>query len=232
MDTHTLARIADYNRLAAHLHDRPRITLCSGRPVTAVEMMTRVIGNESLPCIAEMGVWIFDPASGEFEMDPAITQEHRQVVRDAQRWAELELVPDGTIIQPGKHASISLHHPDNKKLHAEINDAIVSRTEAESWPLRVSATWNWINWDLQHISKSTGIDRFLARTGLAKPQLAGIGDTMSDLAIQEHVEFFAVPNNAKPDLKPHAQFVASRSEAVGVLEILDTLVHQAVTHGS
>lgn len=224
MDTHTLARIADYNLTAARDHDRPQITLCSGRPVTAVEMMTRIIANDTIPCVAEMGVWIFDPASGRFDMDPAITDDHKQAVRDAQRWAEADLVPAGTIIQPGKHASISLHHKDNTHLHTTITDQITARTEQERWPLRISATWNWINWDLAHISKASGIDRLLERTGLARPQLAGIGDTMSDLAIQQHVDFFAVPQNAKEDLKPHASMVAAKTEAKGVLEILESLI--------
>lgn len=223
-DLASIARIAEFNRRAHELGEGlPRITLCSGRPVTAVEMVCRMIGNTSLPCVAEMGVWLYDPSRGTYEMDPAILPEHKAAVGEAQRWAELELVPAGSMIQPGKHASVSLHHPDVDHLHAELTPRVEAITRREGWPLRVSSTWAWINWDLEHISKSTGIDRVLERTGLVRERLGGIGDTMSDLAIREHVAFFACPANAKEGLKARADYVASADEAVGVVEILRKL---------
>ena len=64
----------------------------------------------------------------------------------------------------------------------------------------------------------------MAATGLRRERLAGIGDTMGDLAIREHVAHFACPSNAQDALKPHADKVAGAAEIEGVIEILDSLV--------
>jgi hydroxymethylpyrimidine pyrophosphatase-like HAD family hydrolase len=122
--------------------------------------------------------------------------------------------------QPGKACSISLYHPDTpylKSLEPVLEAAFAER----GWPFRVSSTWHWINCDLAHVSKATGIERFMAHTGLTRDRLAGIGDTMGDRAIREHVAFFACPANADEHLKPHADLVSAGAEIEGVLEILD-----------
>jgi hydroxymethylpyrimidine pyrophosphatase-like HAD family hydrolase len=81
----------------------------------------------------------------------------------------------------------------------------------------------WVNCDLAHVSKATGLARFKARTGLVAERLAGIGDTTGDMAIREHVAFFACPANAQPELKRHADYVSPFAEVAGVLDILERL---------
>jgi hydroxymethylpyrimidine pyrophosphatase-like HAD family hydrolase len=61
----------------------------------------------------------------------------------------------------------------------------------------------------------------IERTGFTKERLAGVGDSLSDLAIAERVAYFAVPKNADERLKPHAQYVSPLEEIDGVLEILE-----------
>jgi hydroxymethylpyrimidine pyrophosphatase-like HAD family hydrolase len=79
----------------------------------------------------------------------------------------------------------------------------------------------WVNCDLAHVSKGTGIARFREVTGLAQGRLAGIGDTMSDLAIREQVAYFAVPANAQDELKACADYVSPHHGIEGVLDILE-----------
>ena len=223
MDLDRMARIAAWNRAAQTHRDRPTLTLCSGRPITAVEMMCRAVGNVTLPAVGEMGVFLYLPAQTGFEMDPAITSEHRGVVDEARAWAARTLVPEGMTIQPGKHASVSLYHPQPRLLHEKILPRVEAITAERAWPLRVSATWEWINWDLRHISKSTGVDRLASKAGLDAGRLAGIGDTMSDMAIRERVAWFACPANAADELKKAADYVSPHDEAEGVVDILHNL---------
>ena len=82
-------------------------------------------------------------------------------------------------------------------------------------------SWYYINCDLTHISKGSGIERLKSLTGYTKDRLAGIGDTSSDLEIRKQVGFFACPANAHDDVKAVADFVASKPEAEGVIEILN-----------
>lgn len=226
MDVASLARIAEHNRLAqtpgAGGNGGPPITLCSGRPQPFAEAMCRVIGNRTLPLVCENGVWLYDPATNGYEMDPAITEEQLEGVAEASRWVRRDLGPRGVTIQPGKAASISLYHTDTSVLRGLMPE-LEQVFAREGWPLRVSMTWLYINCDLRHVSKGTGMRRLMERTGLTRERLAGIGDTMNDMAIREHVAWFACPANAQPELKKHADYVAAASEAEGVVEILGRL---------
>ncbi|QDU70313.1 HAD hydrolase family protein [Mucisphaera calidilacus] len=217
-----LARVAEYNRIAIEQRDRPEITLCTGRPQPFAECMTRLLGNLDLPIICENGVYLFHPREHRYDMDPAITDDHITAIEDAKHWVLHTFAKDGLTIQPGKEASFSPYHAHPPALDPMI-PRIREEAEKRGWPIRVSRSWNYINCDLQHISKRTGIARFFDATGLRHDRAAGVGDTLGDTAIAEAVDWFACPNNADPKLKEHAHFVARQDEILGSLEILEEL---------
>lgn len=222
MNAAALARVAAHNRLAQERGDRPVVTVCSGRPQPFAEAVCRLIGNRTLPCVAENGVWLYHPADNRYEMEPSITDGHLAAVREAAGWVRTDLGPRGVSIQPGKAASISLFHADTallRSLERPVRDEFARR----GWPLRVSMTWLYINCDLEHVSKGTGLDRILSGSGLRRERLAGIGDTMGDAAIADRVAFFACPANADERLRARASYVSPRPEAEGVIDILARL---------
>jgi hydroxymethylpyrimidine pyrophosphatase-like HAD family hydrolase len=221
-DVAPLQRIAEHNRLAQERRDRPVLTVCSGRPQPFAEAMCRLLGNTTLPLIAENGVWMYVPGENIYEMDPAITRDHLRAVREAGDWLAEEFGPRGVSQQPGKSASVSLYHPDTAYLRS-ICPAIADEFARRRWPMRVSMTWLYINCDLKHVSKGTGIDRLLARTGLRADRVAGIGDTPSDQIMLEKLAWFGSPANAAPEIRERASFVAERTEAAGVVQILERL---------
>jgi hydroxymethylpyrimidine pyrophosphatase-like HAD family hydrolase len=219
MDADAFALLAAHNRRAQEQHDAPVITLCTGRPQPFAEAICRLIGNTTLPVIAEMGVWLYDPRTNAYLFDPTITERDVDAVAECARWVRRTLSPEGVVLQPGKTATLSLWHPDTDRLMAQkpgIQQALIEH----GWPLRLSASVAWINLELLHVSKGTGIQRLMQHAGLTKSRLAGVGDTLGDLAIRENVAFFACPNNADPRLKKVADYVASRDEVHGVVEIL------------
>lgn len=222
MDAHGLGRLADHNRRATTVGDVPVVTLCSGRPQPFVEALCRVIANTTVPCVCENGVWVYDPRGQRFLRDPAITPEHLGWVHDATRFIEAEWAPQGVVIQPGKAASISLWHPDTKFLRRAC-PALEERFAREGWGLRVSMTVAWINCDLAHVDKGTGIDRTFAITGLTRERCAGIGDSFSDMPILDRVAVFGCPANADDGLKARAHRVVAAQELAGVFEILEWL---------
>lgn len=222
MDLESLAKVAAWNREAAARGDRPVVTMCSGRPQPFVEAMCKLIGNLHAPCIAENGVWMYDPRDNRYLMDGGISREDRAAVREAAAWLEEKFGPRGVVQQPGKAASISLYHAQTEVLRS-IRGEVEGEFSARKWPLRVSMTWLYINCDLKHVSKGTGMRRLMEAMGVERSRVAGIGDTMSDMAIREHVGWFACPANAAEELKPHADFVAEGAEARGVVEILGVL---------
>ncbi len=222
LDAMALARLAEHNRRAETVGDVPVVTLCSGRPQPFVEALCRVIANTTVPCVCENGVWVYDPRGQRFLRDPAITAEHLAWVRDATAYLEAEWIPRGVVIQPGKAASISLWHPETEILK-RASPMLVERFAREGWGFRVSMTVAWINCDLAHVGKGTGIDRVYNMTDLTKDRCAGIGDSLSDLPIAERVAFFACPVNADERLKIHAHRVTKAEEIDGVFEILAEL---------
>ncbi len=222
MDASALAKIAAWNRKAIEAADRPVVTLCSGRPQPFVEAMCRLIGNDSLPCIAENGVWIYHPDSNHYDLDPQILPEHLSAIREAEAWLHEKYAPLGVVQQPGKHAAISLYH-QHERIIADIMPDLRPAFEERSWPIRVSRTWFYINCDLKHISKGTALDRFFKITGISRDRAAGIGDTIGDAAIADRVAWFACPANASDEIKPKAAYISKHAEADGVLDILAKL---------
>ena len=222
MDSTTLLSIRSHNLAAIERRDRPVLTLCSGRPLPFGEALARMLANSVMPIICENGVWLYDPRSNTYLRDPAITADHQQMVGEASRWVEIELGPKGVVIQPGKTSSIALYHDDTaylRSLEGEVRAAFT----AHAWTFRVSMTWLYINCDLAHVSKSTGIDRLVSMMGLDRNRLAGIGDTPADVTIAERVAYFCCPANAAPGIKPRANYISPHDEARGVLDILEHL---------
>jgi len=222
LDAAALARVALYNVQAQAHRDRPAITLCSGRPQPYAEALSRLIANTTLPVVAEMGVWLYDPADNAYYLDPAIEPAHLAAVRAAGDWIATHLLPRGIVIQPGKTASLSLWHRDTHLLMS-LKPLLADTFAANAWPLRVSSTVAWVNCDLAHVSKATGIARLVDMRSLDKARLAGIGDTLGDMAIRDHVAHFACPANADPRLKAVADYVSPNPEIEGVLDILERL---------
>ncbi len=222
VDRDALGRIVHYNRRARDSGDRPELTLCSGRPQPYVEALGRLLGI-GVPCIAENGVWLYDPATNAYRIDPGITRGDLDAVARITGWMRDRYGASGAAIQPGKTASVSLYHADHQWLVARL-DEIASHCRAEGFPLRVSMSWFYINCDLVHISKATGIGRLLEANGLARERLAGIGDTMGDAAIRERVAYFACPANADERLRLLADYVSPLAVAQGVVDILERML--------
>src|SRR5690606_33068882 len=105
---------------------------------------------------------------------------------------------------------------DTSILH-EISPEVQAEFERRSWPFRVSMTWFYINCDLKFISKASGIRRLSERTGIPVSRMAGIGDTMSDRPIAEHVKHFACPANAAQEIREFAAYTSTEPEVYGVL---------------
>ena len=219
LDLAGLARVAEYNRLAAQRRDRPLLTLCSGRPVSYVEAICRMLHNCLVPAIAENGVWLYDPLSNVPEVDPAITAEQLDMVQAATELLTARFAPDGLTLQAGKVASVTLFHPSHEQL-LKILPEVAREVAQQQWPLRVSMSWHYVNCDLPHISKASGVQRLLAQTRIPPTRTLGIGDTVGDIALAHNVSFFACPANADAELKRIAGYVSPLAEVAGVLDIL------------
>lgn len=228
-----LAQISAYNRDAIKTGQTAPLTLCSGRPQPFGEAMCKLLGIVGVPCVFENGAWLYRLDTNLYALDPSITSEHLAAVQALSRWVTSEYGSPragkpgdpGVTQQPGKAASVSLYHPDTEYLRSLMR-ALAEQCRRAGWPIRVSMTWLYINLDLAHVSKGSGLDRLLRETNIPKDRIAGIGDTMSDLPIRERSAYFACPANAHDDIKNFADYVSPHAEAAGVLDALSRINEQ------
>ncbi len=236
IDLATLASIAQYSQRAHAGAGLPPITLCTGRPQPFAEAMCRMIDVRRMPCVCENGAWLYERETNQYLLDPSITPDHIACVRVLSDWISTAYGEPrrdlnhhvGVTQQPGKAASVSLYHPDTAYLKS-LMPALEAQIARADWPIRVSATWLYINLDLVHISKGTGLDRLLSRIrgvspgAFSRDRLLGIGDTTSDLPIRERCGFFACPANAQDEMKRLADYVSPFDEVQGVIDVLSKI---------
>lgn len=218
VDLNVLMQIAEHNKIAEALHDRPIVTICSGRPQPFVECLSRIIGNYRIPCISENGVWIHNPADNKIECDPSIEAGDIAAKHQLETLVA-RFVKEGAIIQAGKSASVSVIHHDSDWVERHVK-IIQNLCDEHQLPFTMSRTWSCINCNLSKVNKATGMKRLMQKIGLPKERLVGIGDTMGDLGIAENVGYFCSPGNAEAKIKSYANFVAKKDVCEGVLEIL------------
>lgn len=220
LNLEALARVAAFNRWAEQTTGASVLTVCTGRPLPFAEAICRLVHNNSLPLVAENGVWLYHPATNAYGMDPAIGPDHLDAIAGAARLLDARYRGLGVTQQPSKSASVTLYHRKTSLLHGlveEVRGVLADR----GWPIRVSTTWHYINCDLDFVNKATGIRRFLDATGIDPARCAGIGDTLGDALIADSVAWFACPANADPALKPRAAYVSPCDQADGVVDILE-----------
>lgn len=220
-DLATLARIAAYNHAALTNRDRPVVIPCTGRPQPYAEAVCRALGFPLAIC--ENGAWIYDFLAHRWRLDPSVTSDQLAAVRAFEQWVEAELAPQGCFLQLGKSASATIFHDDVPWLTREVVPLVTRLIADRGWPMRVSMTWTCINVDLLQVSKAAAIDRVMEQHKLVRDRVAGIGDTASDIFIRERVAWFACPANAADEIRRHADAVATRPLAEGVLELLGEL---------
>ncbi|MBK95538.1 MAG: hypothetical protein CMJ79_07455 [Planctomycetaceae bacterium] len=225
LNVEKLSRIADHNRLAFAKNDRPKLTLCTGRPIPFAEGLCRLLQNSGIPCVAENGVWLYDPSCNGYLMDPSITDQQLEMVHEAELFSLKNYRQEGLTLQPGKSASVTLYHPDPAVLQ-RIAPQLQDEFDRNGFEFRVSLTLFYINCDLPQITKASGIDRLLERTGVDASRTAGIGDTSSDLAIADRVQTFGCPANAIESVKAVADYVSQHEQIDGVLDFMNYLMEQ------
>ena len=200
----------------------PPMTLCTGRPQPYVEALMKMLGIR-LPAICENGAVIYTLDDNRARFGPGVTEEKVLGLRTVRAFIETELLPQypQAVMQFGKEAQLSVFSRQPEVL-PELGPPIEDFLAREGGPeLDISPSHYYLNLSLRGVNKGRAIEWLLGELGLCQENVAGIGDTEGDLPIRQSVGWFACPSNATADIQRVADFVASRPEAEGVLEILD-----------
>jgi hydroxymethylpyrimidine pyrophosphatase-like HAD family hydrolase len=124
------------------------------------------------------------------------------------------------VIQFGKEAQISVFS-ENTSLFPEIRSQVEDFVRRRQGPdIEISMSHYYINISLKEVDKGRAIERLLKELGLARDQVAGVGDTEGDLPLRNAVGFFACPANSREGVKSVADYVSPYPDIKGMLDIL------------
>ena len=199
----------------------PPMTLCTGRPQPYVEALCKIL-DIRLPVICESGAVFYTLKDNRACYGPGVTADKVTGLRAIRCFVEEHILPchPGTLLQFGKEAQISVYCPDPQVLPG-IGKLVANFASQRGGPeLIINASHYYLNISLGGVDKGSAIAHILQEFGIDRAHAAGIGDTVGDLPIRDHVAFFACPSNSVPAIKEVADYVSPYPMMRGMLDIL------------
>ncbi|MEW6232280.1 MAG: HAD family hydrolase [Chloroflexota bacterium] len=218
LDLAVLRQIAQANRRAQG-DGGPAVTLCTGRQEPYVEVLMQAIGGY-LPAIYENGCGLYFPLEYRFQEHPAITAAMRHALAETRSLLQERAVATGKgYFQPGKECSLSLYPLPGTTVH-DLRLLVEEALSARPTGYQVQGAVSSVDVVPQGMDKGEGV-RWLAReTGIPLAEMAGLGDSPSDLAFLSLVGFSAAPANAAAEVKARVHYVSPYAHGRGVLDVL------------
>lgn len=208
-----------YNHQSKTQKQIPAITICSGRPQPYVEGIMQMIDGY-LPGIYESGGGLYFPQSYQFFINPEISQRTKKHVEKLKQIFQKEIVQKNIAkLQPGKEVSFSLFPCRGTSLKS-LSIRVRKILNKNSFNFQLVDARSCINIFIPGIDKGTGIRWFSRVTGISLAEIAGIGDSLSDIPLLKVVGFSAAPANAIAAVKSVVQYVSPYKDAKGVVDIL------------
>ena len=222
LDFAVLQRLAECNDSARRDATYPSVTLCTGRPAPYVEVLMQAI-HSHYPAIYENGAGLFVPEPYGFKWHSAITPAMQaRLARFQTVLHEALVAADLAYFQPGKTASLSLFPCQGVPLGTIAAEA--GRLAREfGGEFIVEETATCLNVIVRGIDKAEGV-RWLAReTGIPLHDMAGVGDSGSDVKFMRLLGWMAAPGNAHASVKQLAHYTSPYEDGPGLLDILARL---------
>jgi HAD superfamily hydrolase (TIGR01484 family) len=208
------------NQQARQGQPGPAVTLCTGRQEPYVEVLMQAIAAY-LPGIYENGCGLYYPTEYRFAEHPSITTEIRQALLTARQILHSAVVATGRgYFQPGKEVSLSLYPLPGTSVR-QLEDMVQRGLAAYETQLSIQASVSCVDVTPRGIDKGTGVRWLAEETGIPLAQMAGIGDSTSDLAFLQVVGRSAAPANATEEVRAAVHYVSTHDDGDGVLDILE-----------
>lgn len=219
-DMALFTRLANLNRRAQNGEAVPAVTLNTGRPSPYVEAVMQAI-NGWQPALYESGAGLYYPQTYQFETTPILDQERKQALQDLLLEIDNAVVKSGKAYwQPGKSVCYTLfaHHPFEVTdfIHEVQNIAANYRGQFAVVQAKLA-----LNIHPAGINKGTGLQWLAQVTGIPVAQMAGVGDTSSDVDFMRLAGYPAAPHNATDDVKAVADYISPKVDIAGLMDILD-----------
>jgi len=221
-DLAPLAEIAQLTRAAAEGRGPlAPMTLCTGRPQPYAEVMMKIL-DVRLPAICENGAVVYTLHDNWARFGPGVTEEKILGLRAVRGFLETEVLPSEprAVVQFGKEAQISVFS-ETPGIFPGIQACVEEFTARNGGPdLLINSSHYYLNISLTGVDKGSAIRMVMAELGVARHEVAGVGDTEGDLPLRAEVGFFACPSNAREAVKAVSDYVSPLPDARGMLDIL------------
>jgi hydroxymethylpyrimidine pyrophosphatase-like HAD family hydrolase len=219
LDFAVLQRVAEFNDRARRDPTYPSVTLCTGRPVSYVEVLMQAVHGH-YPAVYENGAGLYIPQPYGFKWHPALTRTiHMRLMRLQTVLHHALVAPDLAYFQPGKSASLSLFPRAGVPLR-RITAEAGRRARDFGGEFAVEEAATCVNIILRGVDKAEGV-RWLAReTGISLGDMAGVGDSPSDMKFMQLLGWIAAPANAHESVKQIAYYTSPYEDGLGLVDIL------------
>jgi len=222
LDFAVLQRLAEFNERARHDPTYPSVTLCTGRPVPYVEVLMQAIHGR-YPAIYENGAGLYIPEPYGFTWHPALTPAIQMRLGRLQTVLHDALVaPDLAYFQPGKSASFSLFPRTGVALH-ELSREASRLTRAFGSEFAVEEAASCVNIIVRGIDKAEGVRWLSRQTSISLGDMAGVGDSASDVPFMQLTAWAGAPANAHAGVKQIAHYTSPFEDGPGLVDILAQL---------
>lgn len=222
-DLGVLERLAAHNRAALTDPLVPAITLCTGRQAPYVEVMAQMV-EVFLPCIFEHGCGLFFPRAFRYAFHPSLGPDYSASLARLRAALEEPLLrPGRAFVQPGKEASMTLYPLDGTPLD-ELERAARAAVAPLGGRYGVARNVNGVEVRPAGIDKAAGTRWLAQQVGVPLDDMAGVGDSDTDLTFLTAVAWSAAPANATPAVRAAVGYVAAQPVGRGFLEILDRVL--------
>lgn len=223
LDFSVLQRLAEFNDRARQEPTCPSVTLCTGRPVPYVEVLMQAIHGH-YPAVYENGAGLYVPEPYSFKWHPAITRDIQTRLMRFLTVLHEALVDTGqAYFQPGKLASLSLFPRPGVALRQVFAEAGRLATDVGG-EFSVEETATCVNVIMRDLDKAEGV-RWLSReSGIPLGDMAGIGDSPSDVPFMQLAAWSGAPANAHASVKQIAHYTSPYEDGLGLVDILARLL--------
>jgi hypothetical protein len=222
LDFAVLQRLAEFNDRARQDPAHPAVTLCTGRPVPYVEVLMQAI-HGNYPAVYENGAGLYSPMPYGFKWHPAITRDLQvRLIRFQTVLHDALVDSEQAYFQPGKSASLSLFPCPGVALQQVFAEASrLARGFGDGFSIEAAATC--VNVILRGIDKAEGVQWLSRETGIPLGDMAGVGDSPSDVRFMQLLGWSAAPTNAHESVKQIAHYTSPYEDGLGLVDILARL---------
>lgn len=213
-DLERLARVAELNTRSLRDPAVPPLTILSGRPHPYVDALMQIL-DIRVPAIFEngAGLAIRSPYGARYRAE---VERGREALQKLSR----ELAGrDGLTIQPGKSASLTVFPMDRDEGIEWIEALLSELFERHSLELVIDPAQECVNVLVPGVDKGMGLRWLAEEVGVELGQVAGIGDSLGDLAWLSLCGLSWAPANAQEAVRERVKKVSQHRDVAAVLDL-------------